>query len=224
MHDPFPSIAGAQVPARFQAAGLPVIVLVDDDDGVRSALDSLLRSAGFRTRSHDSAASLLKAGLPAAEHCVLLDVGLPDMNGFDLHARLEEAGNPPPVIFMTGNADVPMGIRAMKTGAVDFLVKPFDDDALLAAVDVALARGHAERCREAKRATMALRYAQLTRRERQVMALVAQGLMNKQVAAELGLREITVKLHRSRLMRKMELRSLAELVRVSDLLDPPAID
>lgn len=226
MHDPFsvlPSASGA-FPANGKTPELPVIVVVDDDEGIRWSLDSLLRSMGFRTRSHESAASLLKAGLPSDEHCVLLDVGLPDMNGFDLHARLEEAGHQPPVIFMTGNADVPMGVRAMKTGAVDFLVKPFDDDALLTAVDTALARGHAERCRDAKRVLMAQRYAQLTRRERQVMALVAQGLMNKQVAGELGLQEITVKLHRSRVMRKMELRTLAELVRVSDLLDPPLVD
>lgn len=195
-----------------------LILVVDDDARVRRAIDGLLRSVGHATALYESALDLLEAPLPENAGCILMDVRIPRMSGLELQARLAERGEHPPIVFITGYGDIPMTVRAMKAGAVDFLAKPFRDQDLLDAVDAALTRD-----RERRRAADAMAgaralYATLTPREMQVMALVATGLMNKQVAGELGLSEITVKLHRSSLMRKLQTRTLADLVRLAQVV------
>ncbi|WP_159995844.1 response regulator transcription factor [Roseomonas sp. 18066] len=195
-----------------------LILVLDDDARIRRALDSLLRSVGHRTALYESALELLEAPLPPAAGCLLMDVRMPRMSGLELQARLAERGEHPPIVFMTGYGDVPMSVKAMKAGAVDFLIKPFRDQDLLDAVDLALGRDRDRRQASAALASARALYASLTPREAQVMALVTSGLMNKQVAGELGLSEITVKLHRSSLMRKLGTRSLADLVRLAQVV------
>ncbi|WP_052402497.1 response regulator transcription factor [Muricoccus aerilatus] len=195
----------------------PLVLVVDDDVRVRHAIDSLLRSVGHSTRLYEVAHEILDAPLPEQVGCIIMDVRIPRMSGLEFQARLSERGEHPPIIFVTGYGDVPMSVRAMKAGAADFLVKPFRDQDMLDAVDAAL-----EKYRERRRslevaAAVRSRYATLTPREAQVMALVVGGFMNKQVAAELGLSEITVKLHRASVMRKMDVRTLADLVRAAEL-------
>jgi len=193
-------------------------VVVDDDASVRDALDSLLRSIGLQTRVLGSPAELLQAVLPDVPGCIVLDVRLPGISGLDLQGQLANQGIHLPIVFMTGHGDIPMTVRAMKAGAVDFLSKPFRDQDMLDAVSAAIDRDRQRRQETAARDSLDTRYATLTPREREVMAHVVAGLMNKQVAGELNLSEITVKIHRGNVMRKMGVRSLADLVRHAEAL------
>jgi FixJ family two-component response regulator len=195
-----------------------IVYVVDDDSELCEALGSLLRSVRLATRIFRTANELLPTRLEDAPGCILLDIRLPGISGLDFHENLVKAGVPLPVVFMTGHGDIPMAVRAMKAGAVDFLIKPFRDQDILDAVTRAVERDRLRR--EAATAEAALRdlYDALSDREKQVMTLVTKGLMNKQVAAELGLSEITVKIYRGHLMKKMSARSLANLVRMSETL------
>ncbi len=193
-------------------------VVVDDDPSVRDALDSLLRSIGLQTQVLSSPAELLQAALPDLPGCIVLDVRLPGISGLDLQDQLAAQGIHLPIVFMTGHGDIPMTVRAMKAGAVDFLSKPFRDQDMLDAVSAAIERDRQRRQESAARDSLDSRYATLTPREREVMAHVVAGLMNKQVAGVLNLSEITVKIHRGNVMRKMGVRSLADLVRHAEAL------
>jgi FixJ family two-component response regulator len=196
----------------------PLVVVVDDDASVRAALDSLLRSMDLDTRLYAAPAELLEARLPDVPGCVILDVRLPGVNGLDLQDQLARLGVERPVIFMTGHGDIPMTVRAMKAGAVDFLAKPFRDQDMLDAVMAAIERDRRRRDETSALDDLRARYDRLTPREREVMAHVTAGLMNKQVAGLLGLSEITVKIHRGGVMRKMGVRALADLVRQAEAL------
>jgi FixJ family two-component response regulator len=195
-----------------------IVYVVDDDSELCEALSSLLRSVRLKTRIFGTADELLLTRLEDAPSCILLDIRLPGINGLDFHENLVKAGVSLPVVFMTGHGDIPMAVRAMKAGAVDFLTKPFRDQDILDAVMCAVERHRLRR--EAATAETALRdlYDDLSDRERQVMTLVTKGLMNKQVAAELGLSEITVKVYRGQVMKKMSARSLVDLVCMSERL------
>ncbi|MGX9966151.1 response regulator transcription factor [Roseomonas sp. F4] len=200
------------------SAGL--IHLVEDDASLSAALRSLFRSTGHDVQSYASGRAFLAAPPPPeVPGCIVLDVRLPDMSGLDLQEQLQGLGIRLPTILMSGHGDIPMSVRAMKAGAVDFLTKPFRDHEMLDAVALALERDRARRATEHDLGALRLRYASLSLREREVMALVAAGRMNKEVAFQLGLSEITVKIHRASAMRKMEARSLAELVRLAAALD-----
>ncbi|MEI4517230.1 MULTISPECIES: response regulator [unclassified Stenotrophomonas] len=196
----------------------PLVVVVDDDAAVRDALDSLLRSVGLQTRVLGAPSDLLQAVLPDVPGCIVLDVRLPGISGLDLQGQLAAQGIHLPIVFMTGHGDIPMTVRAMKAGAVDFLAKPFRDQDMLDAVSAAIERDTRRRQDMAARGSLETRYATLTPREREVMAHVVAGLMNKQVAGVLHLSEITVKIHRGNVMRKMGVRSLADLVRHAEAL------
>lgn len=196
----------------------PLVVVVDDDAAVRDALDSLLRSVGLQTRVLGAPSDLLQTVLPDVPGCIVLDVRLPGISGLDLQGQLAAQGIHLPIVFMTGHGDIPMTVRAMKAGAVDFLAKPFRDQDMLDAVSAAIERDTRRRQDMAARGSLETRYATLTPREREVMAHVVAGLMNKQVAGVLHLSEITVKIHRGNVMRKMGVRSLADLVRHAEAL------
>jgi len=196
----------------------PVVIIVDDDGTVREALDSLFRSVELDTMLFASPAELLAADLPDTPGCLLLDVRLPGTSGLELHERLRLNGVEFPIVFMTGHGDIPMSVRAMKAGAVDFLAKPFRDQDMLDAVSAAIARDRERRAKAAARRELDARFATLSPREREVMGHVVTGLMNKQVAGLIGLSEITVKIHRGNAMRKMEARSLPDLVRQAEAL------
>jgi len=200
----------------------PVVIVIDDDPMVRRALDSLFRSIGLATALYESASAFLASEPPKSNSCIITDVRMPGVSGLDFQKTLAAQGVTTPVILITGHGDVQMSVRAMKAGAVDFLTKPFRDQDLIDAVNEALERDRRTRERARDVAGAEARYAQLTPRERQVMDLVVAGLMNKQTAAELGLSEITVKLHRSSLMRKMEVHTVADLVRLSQDLKSQA--
>jgi FixJ family two-component response regulator len=192
----------------------PIVFIVDDDVSIRESLDSLIRFEGWQPETFASAEDFLSRPRADAPSCLVLDVGLPKLNGLDLQKRLADRTDMP-IIFITGYGDVPMTVRAMKAGAVEFLTKPFADESLLNAIRDAVARSQVALADEAKLRVLQERYASLSRRERQVMALVVTGRLNKQIAGELQISEITVKAHRGQVMRKMIARTLSDLVRMS---------
>jgi FixJ family two-component response regulator len=200
----------------------PVVFVVDDDISVRESLELLICYAGWSCETFASAAAFLARPRLAAPSCLVLDVNLPDLSGLDLQQRLAPDRVDMPIIFITGHGDVPMTVRAMKAGAVEFLTKPFDGDVLLTAIRHAIDRSSNAIGRDEELKVLAESYGSLSHRERQVMALVVTGHMNKQVGAELGISEITVKAHRGRVMRKMRANSLAQLVSIGALLGLPS--
>ncbi|WP_354268299.1 response regulator transcription factor [Bradyrhizobium japonicum] len=193
----------------------PLVHVVDDDASMRDALESLLESLKLETRTYATARDFLASTLTDRPGCIVLDIRLPDMNGLDFHARLVDLGVLLPVIIMTGHGTIPMTVRAMKHGAVDFLPKPFQDQDMIDAVLGAIERDRQRRPVQDKASQIQQRFGTLTPREQEVMLLVAEGKMNKQIAGDLGIREITVKIHRGVAMRKMAAHSLADLVRMT---------
>jgi FixJ family two-component response regulator len=196
----------------------PIVLLLDDDPAVREAVQALLGSVGMQVTAFADVQDFLDAARPAGPSCLVLDVRMPGKSGLDLLDELNRRNLSLPTIVITGHGDVPMSVRAMKAGAVEFLGKPFRDQELLDAVNAAIELDRARRGREIVDETLRKRFNGLTSRERQVLVLVAHGLLNKQIAAELDLSEITVKVHRGQAMRKMQARSLSDLVRMSDRL------
>ena len=195
------------------------VFVVDDDEAVRDSLQSLIRSAGLSVETFASAQQFLANANSDEPSCLVLDVRLPGLNGLDLQRRLSESKIETPIVFITGHGDIPMSVRAMKAGAVEFLTKPFRDEDLLDAIQQALELDRVTRRQQAQLADVHDRYESLTPREREIMGLVVSGKLNKQVAAQLGLSEITVKVHRGQIMHKMQADSFADLVRMSEKLD-----
>jgi FixJ family two-component response regulator len=193
----------------------PIVFVVDDDVSVRESLELLIRSAGWQPETFESAQEFLSHPSIPVPSCLVLDVSLPGLNGLELQKRVALDRTEMPIIFITGFGDVPMTVQAMKAGAVEFLTKPFGDDVLLSAIRQALERSKTTLDHEAEIRGLQDRYATLSRREREVMALVVSGLLNKQVGGELGISEITVKAHRGKVMRKMGAKSLADLVTIA---------
>jgi FixJ family two-component response regulator len=202
----------------FQPIERPVVHVLDDDAWIRDALVSLFDSIKLETRTYATAHDFQAAKLPDKPGCVILDIRLPDMNGLDFHAQLTELGVLLPVVIMTGHGSIPMTVRAMKRGVVDFLQKPFEDQEMIDAVVSAIERDRQRRGLHDKVSQLQQRFGTLTTREHEVMLLVTAGKMNKQVAGDLGIQEITVKLHRGAVMRKMAARTFADLVRMAEVL------
>ena len=200
------------------SGGDPVVLVIDDDMAIRETLTSLFRSVGLRVKTFGSAPELLQSQLPNAPSCLVLDIRLPRISGLDFQMDLDKAGIRIPIIFMTGHGDIPMSVQAMKAGAVDFLTKPLRPQEMIHAVTRALAADQKRRAAEKIVSDLRSLYESLTPREREVLALAAAGIMNKLIAEELGISEVTVKVHRSNVMRKMRTRSLADLARIADTL------
>jgi FixJ family two-component response regulator len=202
----------------MKAADVPTVFIVDDDRSMRQAVQDLVESIGLRAESFETGGEFLGRGRITSPSCLVLDVRLPQISGLDFQNRLAEIGMQIPIIFITAHGDVPMSVKALKAGAVEFLTKPFRDQDLLDAIQQALQRDRAAREQQAEILNVRERYKTLTPREREVMALVVSGLLNKQIAAEIGASEATVKIHRGNMMQKMQVESLIELVRMADKL------
>jgi FixJ family two-component response regulator len=204
----------------MKPAAVPTVFIIDDDRGMRQAVQDLVESVGLHAESFATGQEFLSRRRTSEPSCLVLDVRLPQMSGLDFQRRLTEMGMQIPIIFITAHGDIPMSVRALKSGAVEFLTKPFRDQDLLDAIQQALQRDRLALEQEADLKDLRVRYEALTAREREVMALVVSGMLNKQIASEIGTSEATVKIHRGNVMQKMQVGSLIELVRIADKLKP----